>query len=100
VYSGAGLLLYMSNQVADDLNYERYELGNHSSKIAFPQYDEFISNSQSLIFTVEYLNKIAELYNYDLSVIEKFILITTDPKLVDDDPDGADDGHLPSFRHE
>jgi|GEM_PF-2509697 len=49
---------------------------------------------------VEYLNKIAELYNYDLSVIEKFILITTDPKLVDDDPDGADDGHLPSFRHE
>nr|WP_199768697.1 SEC-C metal-binding domain-containing protein [Sphingobacterium sp. HMA12] len=87
VYNGAGLLLYMSNQVADDLNYERYEPGNHSSKIAFPEYEEFISNSKSLIFPTEYLNKIAELYNYDLSVIEKFILITTDPRLADDDPD-------------
>ena len=87
VYSGAGLLLYMSNEVAADLNYKRYKPGNHSSKIAFPEYDEFISNSKSLIFPAEYLNKIAELYNYDLSVIEKFILITTDPKLDDDDPD-------------
>ncbi|MFC3560208.1 YecA family protein [Pedobacter jamesrossensis] len=87
VYNGAGLLLYMSNQVAEDLKHKRYEPGELSSKIAFPEYDEFINNSQSLIFPEEYLSKIAGLYNYDLSVIENFILTTTNPKLGDDDPD-------------
>jgi hypothetical protein len=87
VYSSAGLLLYMSNQVAEDLNYERYKQGNLVSKITFPEYDDFINNSQSLIFSEEYLSKIAELYNYDLSAIEKLVLATTDPNLADDDPD-------------
>ncbi|MGE6221195.1 YecA family protein [Nubsella zeaxanthinifaciens] len=87
IYSSSGLLLYMSNQVAEDLGYPRYITGNLSSKIVLPGHEEFIKNSQALIFSEDYLTKIAGLYNYDLSVLNNFLLTTDEPKLKDDDPD-------------
>ncbi|MGF7073890.1 hypothetical protein [Mucilaginibacter sp. 3215] len=87
IYSAAGMLLFLSNQVAEDLGFDRYERGEMSDDFAFPAFEDFIEGSQTLEFDSEFLTKIAKLYGYQLETLDHFILDPKDPRLADDDPD-------------
>ncbi|MEO3402950.1 SEC-C domain-containing protein [Mucilaginibacter sp. CAU 1740] len=89
VYSAAGLLLFMSNQVAEDLAFERYEFGEMSDELTLPDFDEFIKSSNVFMFDRDFMEKIAGLYGYELTALDQFIIDLKDPKLAQNDPENA-----------
>lgn len=89
VYSAAGMLLFMSNQVAEDLACERYELREMSDELALPDFNEFMEFSHVFMFDRQFLEKIAGLYNYEIAALEHFLIDPQNPKLAEDDPEDA-----------
>lgn len=87
VYSGAGILLYLSNQIAVDLDYKRNKENTFSEIIELPTYEDFIKHPSLCTFDAAYLEKISNHYNFDISIIQQFVIDLYDPLLKDDDPE-------------
>ena len=85
IYSGAGMLLFLSNQVAEDLGFKRYVQGEMADDLVLPQFKDFIDGSKALMFDRQFLRKIAKRYGYDLKVLDHFVLDVKDPKLIEND---------------
>lgn len=89
VNDGVGLLLFMSNKVAEEKKHTRYmdRIISADYKIAFSDYDSTIDDAFRIKFEKGYLQKVCELLNYDYEVIKEFILSINDPELNNGDPD-------------
>ncbi len=87
VNDGAGILLFMSNSAAKDLNHTRYMYEERTDSISFPDYNVFIEQVGAIIFTKEYVEKVCKAHNYDYTVIKEFILPIGEPALAEEDPE-------------
>ena len=86
VRDAIGLLLFMSRSVANDLGQEAYIYQETTSRnIEFPVHSVVKQYTDSLYFSKEYLVSICEKHHYDYSIINEFILLPNNPKIVDDD---------------
>lgn len=87
VNDGAGILLFMSNSIAKDLQHTRYMYEERDDHIVFPEYDTFIEQVGAIVFSKEYLQKVCNAHNYDYSAVQNFILNVGDAALKEEDPD-------------
>jgi hypothetical protein len=87
INSAVGLLLYISDGAAKIMEQTRYQRGDTGEKIIFPEYNAFISNIIAVKYTKDHLKKVAELFHYDLSVLEAFTVKIGEEAVTDDDPD-------------
>jgi hypothetical protein len=89
VNDGVGLLLFMSNKIAEEKGHGRYmERARMSDyKIAFSDYDSTIDDAFKIKFEKDYLKKVCGLLNCKYDIIKEFILPLNYPDLNKDDPD-------------
>jgi hypothetical protein len=87
VNDAVGLLLYLSDGVAKIMEQKRYLFAEAGEAIAFPEYKEFISSVVAVEYTRDHLKKVAELFHYDLAVLDEFIVKFGDAALTNDDPE-------------
>lgn len=89
VNDGVGLLLFMSNKIAEEKGHRRYMESAQSDdyKITFSDYESTIDDAFKIKFDKSYLQKVCRLLNYDYDIIKEFILPLNDPDLNNSDPD-------------
>lgn len=87
VNDGAGILLFMSNNIAKDLQHTGYMYEERNDDIVFPEYNAFIEQVGAVVFSKEYLQKVCDAHNYDYSIMQNFILNIGDAALKEDDPE-------------
>lgn len=88
INDAAGLLLFMSNSAAKDINQGRYiyEEGL-ATNIIFPEYDQAMEYVSALSFPKEYVKKICQMHRYEESILHEFLAAPEEPGLMNDDPD-------------
>ena len=89
VYAAGGMLLLLSDQIANGLGYNRYQSGHISENLDLPGYGDFIEAIDTFLFDREYLDQIAKLYGYNTDLLEHFMLDPKAPALQNDDPENA-----------
>ncbi len=88
VNDGVGLILFMSNNIAQAKGHSRYIYGQPNyEKIAFPDYDTLIKDIEILSFDKNYLKEISKVIGSTYESINEFIIQLNMPELVNDDPD-------------
>lgn len=88
VKDAAGLLLLLSDETAAFAQHKRfmYEPGT-TDKLVFPEYDDVFKYLDAITFSEGYLQKNAEFYVFDRSVLKAFTIDVNDEGLSNDDPD-------------
>lgn len=88
VRDAAGLLLFMSNSVAQNAGHSPYvfqpgEIGD----IEFPEYEKAGQYTEAIYFTRAYLNEICDAAKYNIGVLNDFIIQLGSKDLEESDPD-------------
>ncbi len=88
VSDAVGILLFMSNRVAEDAGHERFffdpwERGN----IVFPDYERTMELVDAICFPKDYLKQICGQRKYDHAILKEFVISADSEELDDDDPD-------------
>jgi hypothetical protein len=88
IRDAVGLLLLMSQNVANDAGHIPYQYEKSAQKnIILSQHDKASELIQAMYFSKEYISKICELHQYDIKTIDAFILVPGSSELNDDNPD-------------
>jgi hypothetical protein len=88
VNDGVGLLLFMTNSVANDLNHTRNMFErNDATTIRFSEYEKAMEAVNAITFSKEYLKEISVERHYDAEIISEFLIDINDRLLDNDDPD-------------
>lgn len=86
--SAIGILLFMSNSAANDAGHSPYLFKKgKSGHIEFPDYDKVQNYLNAVFFDQEYLASVCKELQYDISVLDDFIIDPKSPSLKNEDPE-------------
>ena len=88
VNDGAGLLLFMSNEIAKGKNHTRYMYDHPDyDKISLPEYNSLIADAGIVTFEKSYLKKLCPHIDSRYDILNEFIVPFNHPDLENEDPD-------------
>lgn len=88
VRDALGLLLFMSNSVANDCKHSPFIfLPRNSRNIKFPNHGNSVKYTDNIYFTREYLNKVCNAAKYDINILNDFLIQPESKELDNEDPD-------------
>ena len=87
VRDAIGLLLFLSNSVANDAGHLPYIYSEGRRNIEFPQYDNAVRFTDAIYFSKDFLQELCDKARFDIGVLNDFLVQSGSEELEEDDPE-------------